>query len=353
MTENGTKKDTEKQTQTELMNENKEKKPSVWEFRPVPTIHSTVTCFVIFGIIFLVLGILILYVSNQIKDIEVRYDNIDECSKAFVDTKVSINSTNIVNIEEEADLSSILKFKLKNHQCMINFTLFEQLDSPIYIYYELDNFYQNHRRFIKSFSINQLAGSVLNSSQIEDDCSPIVTVKDLGINKTIGGYYLEPDAPANPCGLYPRSFFNDTYSIYSANSGKVFINETGIAYPSDKNSRFISPLNAERLQWLNVSDEHFMVWMRPAATSNFRKLWGRIENNLEPGNYSLLIDNYYDVEYFGGKKTFVISTSSILGGRNTFLGTCFIILAAVCLLSGALFAIAYYNMNVDSNKKND
>jgi hypothetical protein len=29
-------------------------------------------------------------------------------------------------------------------------------------------------------------------------------------------------------------------------------------------------------QWLNVEQEHFIVWMRTAGLPNFRKLWGKI-----------------------------------------------------------------------------
>ena len=34
-----------------------------------------------------------------------------------------------------------------------------------------------------------------------------------------------------------------------------------------------------------------MVWMRTAALPYFRKLWGRIEEDLPAGEYTILIDN--------------------------------------------------------------
>ena len=34
-----------------------------------------------------------------------------------------------------------------------------------------------------------------------------------------------------------------------------------------------------------------MVWMRTAALSNFRKLWGRINETLEEGDYTVYIQN--------------------------------------------------------------
>jgi hypothetical protein len=40
--------------------------------------------------------------------------------------------------------------------------------------------------------------------------------------------------------------------------------------------------------------------MRTAGLPNFRKLWGRIEDGLEPGSYWLEIDNQYQVAPFQG-----------------------------------------------------
>jgi len=49
-----------------------------------------------------------------------------------------------------------------------------------------------------------------------------------------------------------------------------------------------------------MTDEHFIVWMRTAGLPNFRKLWGRIDDGLEPGNYKLEVSNQYRVEPFQG-----------------------------------------------------
>jgi hypothetical protein len=36
----------------------------------------------------------------------------------------------------------------------------ESFDGPLYLYYELTNFFQNHRRYYQSRDINQLRGEV-------------------------------------------------------------------------------------------------------------------------------------------------------------------------------------------------
>lgn len=40
--------------------------------------------------------------------------------------------------------------------------------------------------------------------------------------------------------------------------------------------------------------------MRISPTSDFKKLWGRIEVDLPAGNYSFVVTNNYPVSNFGG-----------------------------------------------------
>ena len=47
----------------------------------------------------------------------------------------------------------------------------------------------------------------------------------------------------------------------------------------------------EKSQWLDMTNEHFLVWMRTAPLPQFRKLWGRIPNGLPTGKYVLQINN--------------------------------------------------------------
>ena len=49
----------------------------------------------------------------------------------------------------------------------------EDLEPPIYVYYELHNFYQNHRRYVKSRSDEQLEGKFLPASELSD-CDPLI-----------------------------------------------------------------------------------------------------------------------------------------------------------------------------------
>lgn len=73
------------------------------------------------------------------------------------------------------------------------------MEKPVFVYYELDNFYQNHRRYVKSRSDRQLRGDVVSESQLSD-CEP--KLKD-------GDKFLWP------CGLIAHSFFNGLFNIYA------------------------------------------------------------------------------------------------------------------------------------------
>lgn len=70
-------------------------------------------------------------------------------------------------------------------------------------------------------------------------CTPIVTMKDLGISTSVNGNVLSEDSPADPCGLIAKSFFNDTFTLYPPSSNTpITILSDGIAWPSDRNNKF-------------------------------------------------------------------------------------------------------------------
>lgn len=108
--------------------------------------------FAFFGLVFLGFGVGIQIMSDQIVELEVRYD--EKC-KETMQTGVACN----------------LKFS----------EITERVTGPIYVYYELGQFYQNHRRYIKSRNDAQLAGNYLNVDELSS-CDPIITVGDLWTN---------------------------------------------------------------------------------------------------------------------------------------------------------------------------
>ena len=292
-------------------------------WRPVPKIKSTVLCLEISGAIFIILGIVIIILSNQIKEIEIRYDDNPECT---------IGNT-----------------------CNINFTIEENMKKNIFVYYRMKNFHQNHRRYVKSKSLKQLKGEYLSEDDIDDDCDPITLNKDLyeGIRSADNTTVLNPDDVAHPCGLIAKSFFNDTYILKregNGNEDEIRILNEDIAWSIDK-KKFKNSANISK-QWINVEDERFIVWMRQAAMPDFRKPWGKIDIDLKKGNYILSIKNNYPVESFDGKKYFILSTVNALGGKNYFLAILYFVLGGVSIVSGIMFWFGYkrYNSNESDNK---
>jgi hypothetical protein len=43
------------------------------------------------------------------------------------------------------------------------------------------------------------------------------------------------------------------------------------------------------------------------------------------------------VTEYGGTKTLVLSTRTVIGGQNNFLGIAYVVVAGLCILLGALF----------------
>mgnify|MGYP000548076937 FL=1 len=89
--------------------------------------------------------------------------------------------------------------------------------------------------------------------------------------------------------------------------------------------------------------------MRTAGLPTFRKLWGRIDATLPAGAYKLTIYNNYDVAPFQGKKSFVLSTTNALGGKNYFLAVCYIIVGTLCMLFAFLFCFVSMKKRTNLN----
>lgn len=89
--------------------------------------------------------------------------------------------------------------------------------------------------------------------------------------------------------------------------------------------------------------EDLMVWMRASALPSFRKIYGRIEDDLDADEVVFVnIGNNYNTYTFGGKKKLVLSTSNmLLGGKNDFLGLSYITTGFSCIFLAVFFALLH------------
>jgi hypothetical protein len=267
-------------------------------FIPVHTAKSSAVIFFLGSMIFFVFGIMLYVENNNQTEVWFRYD--DKC-----------------------DI-----YKELNIECKITFQVQEDLKKPVFIYYELLNFYQNHRLYVKSKSYKQLRGDSPSSTDLKN-CEPA------RYNKDFKGYYsgktLEPDDTARPCGLIARSVFNDSIRIenYEIDSSDIASDTEKKMYKSKDPSK----------EWTDM-DQHFANWMKIATLPNFRKFYGKIDEDVNKGEKTFYVWDRFNVEKWDGEKRIVLSTAGRFGGKNTVLGTVLIVAGVFCFLCSLVFTAA-------------
>ena len=280
----------------------KQQKLAGW--RPIPSMVCNTVFLVSFGLVFIGIGVAIVIFSNDIVEIRQDYK---------------------FGEEEEDDFDRRIEKDMKK---------------PIMVYYELDGFYQNHRRYMKSKSINQLKG-ISNDEEDEINCDPFVKNEDMEVYTSIDEdrNKLDPNEIAIPCGLMAKSFFNDNFE-FEIDDVELPVDEENIALEFDKKN--YKNINKSK-QWHDMEDEHFIVWMRPAGLPKFRKLWGRINKDLKKGQVLniYISGNNYNADAYNASKAVILSTVNHFGGKNMFLGISYIVIGGICLILSVVFLIGF------------
>ncbi|KAK1326379.1 putative ALA-interacting subunit 2 [Acorus calamus] len=287
--------------------------------KPALTPGSVIAIFILIGIVFVPVGLVTLRVSQSVIEIVERYD-VECIPEEYKNNKVAYIRDSSIS----KNCSRILKVS-------------KHMKAPIYIYYQLDNYYQNHRRYVKSRSDRQLQEG-LKYKDISS-CKPEESSNGL---------------PIVPCGLIAWSLFNDTFTFIHE-SVELNVNRKNIAWQSDRDHKFgkdVYPFNFQNGTLVggkrldpNIplsEQEDLIVWMRTAALPSFRKLYGRIEVDLDAGDLiNVDIVNNYDTYSFGGKKKLVLTTSGWLGSKNDFLGIAYMVTGFSCIFIAIAFALLH------------
>ncbi|OMO77894.1 hypothetical protein COLO4_24974 [Corchorus olitorius] len=287
--------------------------------KPILTPRWVISAFMLVSIVFIPIGVVSLFASRDVVEIIDRYE-----TACIPD---NFKNDKLAYIQSPGDKS-----------CNRTITVKKLMKQPIYVYYQLDNFYQNHRRYVKSRSDSQLKDP--SSENDVSSCKP----EDVTQNGT----------SIVPCGLIAWSLFNDTYD-FSLNNQQLPVNKKGISWKSDRDSKFgrdVFPKNFQNgtLRGGKLLDptvplseqEDLIVWMRTAALPTFRKLYGKIERDLQPNEViHVTLQNNYNTYSFNGKKKLVLSTTSWLGGKNDFLGIAYLTVGGLCFFLALSFTVVY------------
>ena len=348
-----------------------------------------VACTILVAVIFIPLGVTVILASDQIWEQEIRYDNVKNCNYNNNDgiLSLSVNGSNSsqgcqvrksFKVDQTISRPIYMYYRIKGlHQNYRDYT-----DSV------------NHDQ-LAGYSVTDL-GDLQKCwpfrRPIEfpgmEAAPPTVTLSDSSVLSLSNMRY-------NPCGAIAWSMFNDSFALYQ-NKGTATVTNTGtlptsvsanvvcdgsrfgtdgvaatgagscvkkgIALQVDRNSRFQTAkttaedwthsgsTGASNIYLANgyynqelghkvplATDEDFMVWARPAAMPDFRKLYRRIDVDLTQGEYVLDIKEFYDTSSFKGEKYVVLATTSWVGGGNKILGILFLAFGALSFVLAIVF----------------
>lgn len=351
-------------------------------WRPILTPISVLPIFVSVGIAFIITGGVLLAKNRDVTEEEFDYTH---CNRLKDNREIgSLPDTCYELLKKNSSYRDTNSLQYRC-ECEVEVPLKGFAGKKTYIYYGLDNFYQNHRRYVKSRSDRQLRSRQYAGGE---SCEPLMQNGGLAYA---------------PCGLIANSIFNDTIEIQESDnpSARVTLSGKGIAWKSDLDVRFKNPktppgtdlcqsegFNPQKTikppnwpveacklgetrspdtvtcNWRSAYDgngsacmynpwygndpkfsssgrgyenEDLIVWMRVAALPKFRKPWRIVHDGLDDGKYKITVGYNFPVDTFDGKKKIIFTTTNSIGGDNPFVAGCYILVGILSLLGGIGF----------------
>jgi len=332
---------------------------------------ATIALFLVIGAVFLLTGGLLVRAAGQVLEVEVAYD----CRNGTTEPRVD------------------------EMPCFVDFEVPDDMEPPVYVYYKLTDYYQNHKLYVRSRDDEQLGGGSKLPNDLECDEKFSLSPPDVDIFGvwSVADELDTMDNVVYPCGLVANSVFNDSFAIFDSESTPLALDETGISWATDREYKFKNAADgstgtnfAPFAAWKGalcselptqalvescdqaaaaasvypgwcfpgsgycVEDEHFIVWMRTAALPIARKRYATISEKVSSGSYTLRIaprqyvpgdsstsaTTLYPVYPFGGTKSVVLASNLwVSNGDNSFLGVAYLCIGAMILVSGLAFCV--------------
>lgn len=324
---------------------------------PIITPKYVIPLFLLLAVIFIPLGAGMLYGSYKVEDLTIDYTTCaDDASSSYSDMPESkyeyhFKSNTTITPKWRYTLNTSEEDTDEQGLCHLQFEIPNDIGPAVFLLYKVHNFWANHRRFAKSYSEDQLNGDAASLNTIKNtvgqNCEPLSENSD-GVR-----YY--------PCGLIANSLFNDTFAgltaVNSTSSDYEMTNE-GIAWSTNKNrfkktkysaSEVVPPPNWIKKYPDGYTDDNmpdistwseFQNWMQTPGLPTFSKLALRNDDDvLEAGTYEVVVGLHWPVTEFNGNKSIYLTTRSVIGGRNPFLGIAWIVAGGICLALSVAFLI--------------
>jgi len=341
------------------------KQQSLRAIRPTYTPKLVGGIMVLTGALFVILGMVAKGSSAAVKEASVEYSGMSDCQ-----------------IQDSGPAST----------CTVTVKAADSMEAPVLVYYELTKVYQNHRRYVKSYDKKQMIGDTSWTGAKQKSCEPLThagdkilhpcglianslfndkiliasdhsmkydgiawTADDEKYFQPAGFKFKEENAIGAACSAdggecsdkmcemagYPSgcggwSCPEGEEDYYGCEKGTSYVyfypNEDTYQYLYKTYPEVVSPI-------MGVHTERFQVWMRNQALPTFRKLYGFINSPIAAGDeVSFTVEANFDSAVFGGTKSIVLSTDGSFGGKNGFLGTCFLAVGVLCALAGMAIA---------------
>jgi hypothetical protein len=181
-------------------------------WQPILTPKTVLPTFFLIGIIFAPIGGVLIWASNKVSEFTIQYsqcqfsapnDTFADIPSDMYSYHISGDSTTGLQAPQwQYTYDAAATDITRRARCRIQFTVPKTLESSVFMYYKLTNYYQNHRRYVRSYNSDQFKGVPVSASTLDGDACDPLSVRD--------------GLPIYPCGLIANSVFNGDFACTRA-----------------------------------------------------------------------------------------------------------------------------------------